>query len=108
MVHKGGILGPSNQGAEMLESEAIRGLFTLRRLGWGIKRIARELGIARNTVRDWLRDGVGRQYSGPIRSPPCWGSISPGFENASSPGSEMAMSSARNSRPGGWWPVFVL
>jgi len=69
MVHKGGILGPSNQGAEMLESEAIRGLFTLRRLGWGIKRIARELGIARNTVRDWLRDGVGRQYAGPSRSP---------------------------------------
>lgn len=69
MVHKGGILGPSIQGAEMLESEAIRGLFTLRRLGWGIKRITRELGIARNTVRDWLRDGVGRQYSGSVRSP---------------------------------------
>ena len=48
MVHKGGILGPNNQGAEMLDSEAIRGLFTFRRLGWGIKRIARELCLSSN------------------------------------------------------------
>jgi transposase len=53
----------------MLESEAVREMFTLRRLGWGAKRIARELGIARNTVRDWLRKGTNRHYEAPARAP---------------------------------------
>ena len=43
------------------DGEASR-IFVLRDLGWGMRRIARELGIARNTVRDWLRDGEGREY----------------------------------------------
>jgi len=34
MGHKGEILGFRNQGAEMLGAEAVREIFTLRRLGW--------------------------------------------------------------------------
>lgn len=65
MANKHEILGSRYQGAEMLESEAVREIFTLRRLGWGTKRIARELGLARNTVRDWLRCGANRTYAVP-------------------------------------------
>ena len=34
------------------EQEAIA---NLNRLGWGIRRIARELGLSRNTVRSYIR-----------------------------------------------------
>lgn len=67
MGHKEGILGSRYQGAEMLGSDAVREIFTLHRLGWGTKRIARELGLARNTVRDWLRNGANRTYPPPAR-----------------------------------------
>lgn len=67
MANKHEILGSRNQGAEMLGSEAVREIFTLRRLGWGTKTIARELGLARNTVRDWLRAGADRTYAIPAR-----------------------------------------
>ena len=67
MANKREILGSKHLGAEMLESEAVREIFTLRRLGWGIKRIARELGLARNTVRDWLRNGANRTYATPAK-----------------------------------------
>ena len=63
------ILGSRKQGAEMLGSDGVREIFTLRRLGWGIKRIARELGLSRNTVRDWLRKGANRTYAGPAKRP---------------------------------------
>jgi len=63
MAQNGGILASRNLGAEMLESEAVRTLFALRRLGWGAKSIGREMGIARNTVRTWLRNGAARQYA---------------------------------------------
>lgn len=69
MANKPGILDSISHGVEMLEAEAVREMFTLHRLGWGAKRIARELGIARNTVRDWLRKGSNREYAGPARTP---------------------------------------
>lgn len=62
-----GKLGFRNGEAEMLGSEAAGQLFALRRLGWGTKRIAREMGIARNTVKAWLEKGVDRIYEGPHR-----------------------------------------
>jgi transposase len=65
MAQKYEILGFRNQGAEMLGSDAVREIFTLRRLGWGAKTIAKELGLARNTVRDWLRAGANRVYATP-------------------------------------------
>lgn len=43
---------------EMVEPEVVRQLRGLAELGWGPKRIARELGLARNTVRRYLREGA--------------------------------------------------
>lgn len=41
----------------MLKDGDVRGIFALKRRGWAIKAIARELGIVPNTVRSWLRRG---------------------------------------------------
>jgi orotate phosphoribosyltransferase-like protein len=41
----------------MVEPELIRQARGLRGQGWGLRRIARELGLARNTVRRYLRGG---------------------------------------------------
>ena len=41
----------------MVEAEAVRQMRDLASKGWGAKRIARELGLARNTVRRYLRGG---------------------------------------------------
>ena len=40
----------------MLDPEIVVQIRALRRLGWGTKRIAREVGCARNSVRRYLRD----------------------------------------------------
>lgn len=42
----------------MVDPEIIKQARALRALGWGYKRIAQELGIARNSVRRYLRDGA--------------------------------------------------
>src|SRR5882724_11491268 len=39
----------------MVAAEVVRQMAQLAQLGWGAKRIARELGVARNTVRRYLR-----------------------------------------------------
>src|SRR5690606_2060930 len=49
----------------MLEPEAVAAMLRLKELGWGSKRIARELGVSRGTVRRYLEAG-GRQ---PFRKP---------------------------------------
>ena len=41
----------------MVEPELIRQARGLRGRGWGLRRIARELGLARNTVKRYLRGG---------------------------------------------------
>jgi transposase len=41
----------------MVEPETVRQMRELHRRGWGIKALARELGIARNSVRRYLREG---------------------------------------------------
>jgi len=41
----------------MVDPEIVRQLRALQALGWGAKRIARELGIARNSVRRYVREG---------------------------------------------------
>jgi transposase len=41
--------------ANQLKVEQQQALLHLKRLGWGIRRIARELGVSRNTVRAYLR-----------------------------------------------------
>lgn len=42
----------------MVEAEVVRQMKTLASHGWGAKLIAKELGIARNTVRRYLRGGA--------------------------------------------------
>jgi DNA-binding NarL/FixJ family response regulator len=41
----------------MLEREEVSAMLRLNELGWGSKRIARELGISRNTVKDYIAAG---------------------------------------------------
>jgi predicted transcriptional regulator len=41
----------------MIEPEVVRQVRELTERGWGAKRIAQELGIARNTVRRYVRGG---------------------------------------------------
>lgn len=45
----------------MVEPEDVARIRGLRAMGWGAKRIAREVGVARNTVRRYLRGGSGAE-----------------------------------------------
>jgi transposase len=53
---------PKEEGAMLKEGEAAQ-VFALRALDWSARKIARELGVARNTVRNWVRAGEGREYA---------------------------------------------
>ena len=46
-------------GDEVLDEREVQAMVGLRRRGWRVKTIARELGVARNTVRAWIRRGEG-------------------------------------------------
>jgi transposase len=48
---------PRAEVSEMIEPEVVRQVRELTERGWGAKRIAQELGIARNTVRRYVRGG---------------------------------------------------
>lgn len=50
--------------AQMEEPEEVRVMLRLHAGGWGSKRIARELGVSRNTVRRYLRAGGYLPYAG--------------------------------------------
>lgn len=52
----------------MLEPEAVTTIVRLGELGWGSKRIAKELGVARNTVRRYLAAGGWVAYRQPERA----------------------------------------
>lgn len=51
----------------MVEPEAVTTLLRLRALGWGSKRIARELGISRGTVKRYVEAGGWRPFRKPVR-----------------------------------------
>src|SRR6185436_11358524 len=53
-----GSVAPRSAEVPMVEQELVRQMRVLREAGWGVKRIARELHIARNTVRRYLRSGA--------------------------------------------------
>lgn len=55
------------QGNEMLQPEEVAAMLRLHALGWGAKRLANELGCARNTVRRYLRAGGAVPYQQPRR-----------------------------------------
>jgi transposase len=51
----------------MLEPEAIQQMLALPELGWGTKRIAKELGVARNSVKRYVVAGGYVPYRSPVR-----------------------------------------
>ena len=51
----------------MLEPDEVSAILRLNELGWGSKRIARELGISRNTVKDYVAAGGWTPYRQPHR-----------------------------------------
>jgi len=51
----------------MLEPEEVSAILRLNELGWGSKRISRELGISRNTVREYIAAGGWTPYLQPER-----------------------------------------
>ena len=53
---------------EMTEPEVVGAMVRLNQMGWGAKRIARELGVARNTVRRYLEAGGWVPYQQPARA----------------------------------------
>lgn len=55
------------QGAEMLQPDEVAAMVRLHGLGWGAKRLAREFGCARNTVRRYLRAGGAVAFAKPAR-----------------------------------------
>lgn len=55
------------QGNEMLQPEEVAAMVRLHGLGWGAKRLAKEFGCARNTVRRYLRAGGPVSYRQPER-----------------------------------------
>lgn len=48
----------------MLQAEEVMAMVRLHQCGWGAKRIAKEFGCARNTVRRYLREGGVINYRG--------------------------------------------
>lgn len=51
----------------MQTPEDVQAMLKLASLGWGAKRISRELGCSRNTVRSYLRQGGWQPYQSPQR-----------------------------------------
>ena len=51
----------------MVEPEAVAAMLRLKELGWGTKRIARELGVSRGTVKRYLDAGNWQPFKKPRR-----------------------------------------
>ncbi|RWA95055.1 MAG: IS21 family transposase [Mesorhizobium sp.] len=60
-------LSRTMQGEEMLQPEEVAAMLRLHELGWGAKRLAKEFGCARNTVRRYLREGGTVPFRRPVR-----------------------------------------
>jgi transposase len=55
------------QGEEMLQPDEVAAMLRLHELGWGAKRLSKEFGCARNTVRRYLRAGGAVPFAKPER-----------------------------------------
>ena len=56
------------QGEPMQNPEDVAAIMGLKTCGWGAKRIANELGMARNTVKRYLLQGGWTPYAAPQRA----------------------------------------
>jgi transposase len=52
----------------MQTPDDVAAMVRLHELGWGAKKIAREMGISKNTVKHYLRQGGWSAYRTPVRS----------------------------------------
>lgn len=57
----------SGWGETMLRPEEVQAMVRLHELGWGTKRLSREFGCARNTVRRYVREGGPVPFQQPRR-----------------------------------------
>lgn len=55
------------QGKDMLQPDEVAAMLRLHELGWGAKRLSKEFGCARNTVRRYLRAGGAVPFARPER-----------------------------------------
>ncbi|PLU17589.1 IS21 family transposase, partial [Sinorhizobium medicae] len=55
------------QGGDMLQADEVVAMLRLHELGWGSKRLSKEFGCARNTVRRYLREGGVAPFKRPAR-----------------------------------------
>lgn len=65
-----GMIDPSrgDTGREIMRTpDEVTSIVELQRKGWGAKRIARVLGISKNTVKRYLRAGGWQPYGRPSR-----------------------------------------
>jgi len=65
-----GMIGPIREesGREIMRTpDEVTAILELQRRGWGAKRIARELGVSKNTVKRYLQAGGWRPYRKPVR-----------------------------------------
>ena len=60
-------LSRTMQGGDMLQADEVVAMLRLRELGWGSKRLSKEFGCARNTVRRYLREGGVAPFKRPAR-----------------------------------------
>lgn len=60
-------LSRAMRGEEMIQAEEVAAMLRLHGLGWGVKRLAREFGCARNTVRRYTREGGPAPFRRPVR-----------------------------------------
>src|SRR6185295_1392026 len=57
-MHEAGSQETKTLWVPMLDPEIVKQIRALAALGWGKKRITRELGVARNSVKRYLREGA--------------------------------------------------
>lgn len=60
-------LSRTMQDGDMLQADEVVAMLRLHELGWGTKRLSKEFGCARNTVRRYLREGGATTFKQPTR-----------------------------------------
>lgn len=60
-------LSRTMQDGDMLQADEVVAMLRLHELGWGARRLSKEFGCARNTVRRYLREGGAVPFKKPVR-----------------------------------------